>query len=156
MFQGSGDAQSRRIQLWLWECNCTLHKHISIPCETLTIILLIVLLTEVVMVAKFGEDVHTWYTNFFYTVTLQVYSICMHGTTNQGHRLFERSHSPLQFPSVLLCILVGLDFCLSGAILVTAHIQVTKIFQMRNYPLGSSWSMTEINSLLNLASFPGH
>ena len=35
------------------------HYTSTFQCETLTIILLIVLLTEVVMAAKFGEDVHT-------------------------------------------------------------------------------------------------
>ena len=58
--------------------------------------------------------------------------------TNQGCGLFERSHPPLQFPSILLCILVGLEFDLFEAILEGAHIQAPKCFQMRNYLLGLS------------------
>ena len=59
-------------------------------------------------------------------------------TNHLGCGLFERSHSPLQFPSILLCIPVGLEFDLFEAILEGAHIQVPKCFQMRNYLLGLS------------------
>ena len=70
-------------------------------------------------------------------------------TTNQGCRLFERSHSPLQFLLVLLCIPVDLELCLSGAILVRAHIQAPKCFLVRNYWLGLSQSKMETQSLSN-------
>ena len=67
--------------------------------------------------------------------------------TNQGRRLFERSHYPLH--SALLCILVGQELCLSGAISIGAHIQAPKYFLAKNYPLGLSWSKMKTESLLN-------
>ena len=58
--------------------------------------------------------------------------------TNQDHRLFERSHYLLPVHSVLLCILVGQELCLSVAISIGAHMQAPKCFLVKNYPLGLS------------------
>ena len=63
---------------------------------------------------------------------IHFYQCELYVCTNQGCGLFEKSHSLLQFPSVLLCIPVGLELDLSEAILGGAHIQVPKYFQMRN------------------------
>ena len=143
--------------------NSSLILHISIYCETLMIIVVCLndrsgngLETWLNLEKMYVLDIP--FSSTYSTLCMLSVSLCnidsctlhsqlqcnfagilhIHGTTDQGRRLFERSHSPLQFPSVLLCTLVGLDLCLSGAILVTAHIQVPKNFQMRNYPLGSS------------------
>ena len=41
---------------------------------------------------------------------------------------------------------MGLEFCLSGAILARAHIQVPKIFLMKSYPLFLCWSIRIVSS----------
>ena len=140
--------------------NSSLILHISIPCETLVVCLIDRSGNglETWLNLEKMDILHIQFSSTSSTLCMLSVSLCnidsctlhsqlqcnfagilhMHRTTNQGRRLFERSHSPLQFPSVSLCILVGLDLCLSGAILVRAHIQAPKFFLMRNYPLGSS------------------
>ena len=51
--------------------------------------------------------------------------------TNQGGEISGRSRSPLQFPSTLLGIPVGMVAYLSEAILVRAHILEPMCFLMR-------------------------
>ena len=58
--------------------------------------------------------------------------------TNQGRRLFERSHYLLQVHSALLYILVGQELCLSGAISIGVHIPAPKYLVVKNYPPGLS------------------